>query len=332
MPLFNRFAISLFWRTWLLLMLFLFTSAWVWLFTRHYLGTDQHPVVMTLIGLGIITLTMLVGAAVATWINQPLSQLSFAASRLKEGEFDSSLNESMLTREIREVNQGFNRMARELAKVEGDRAVMLAGISHDLRTPLARIRLEAEMSVQDEQALKHIADDIDQLDALIDKFMDYARPGDAHLVPVLMSPLMEQVIQQFRDTRLIRINAHLPIDTKVLADPIDLGRVMSNLIENARRYGRSDDTGVTVVDITYRRSGPWCIYTIRDHGPGVAPEKLAELTTPFFRGDAARTAATGAGLGLAIVEKSLQRMGGELKLANATGGGLIAQVQLRRAP
>ena len=276
--------------------------------------------------------TLMGSAVIARLINQPLKRLSFAASRIREGEFDSVLDESMMTREIREVNQGFNRMARELAKVEGDRAVMLAGISHDLRTPLARIRLEAEMSVQDEVARKHIADDIDQLDTLIDKFMDYARPGDVHLVPVLMSNLMDRVISQFRDTKLIRINANLPIDTKVLADETDLSRVMTNLLENARRYGRSTDTGVTVVDISYRRSGAWAVYSLRDHGPGVAPEKLMELTTPFFRGDAARTAASGAGLGLAIVEKSLQRMGGSLELANAEGGGLVAHVRLRRAP
>jgi two-component system osmolarity sensor histidine kinase EnvZ len=276
--------------------------------------------------------TLLGSAVIAGLINQPLQRLSFAASRIREGEFDSVLDESMMTREIREVNKGFNRMARELAKVEGDRAVMLAGISHDLRTPLARIRLEAEMSVSDEVARTHIADDIDQLDALIDKFMDYARPGDVHLVPVLMSNLMDKTISQFRDTKRIRINAHLPIDTKVLADETDLGRVLTNLLENARRYGRSTDTGVTIVDITYRRSGPWAVYSLRDHGPGAAPEKLMELTTPFFRGDAARTAASGAGLGLAIVEKSLQRMGGGLELSNADGGGLVAHIRLRRAP
>ena len=86
--------------------------------------------------------------AIARLINQPLRELSFAASRIREGEFESRLDENTLTSEIREVNMGFNRMARELAKVEEDRAVMLAGISHDLRTPLARLRLEAEMSVQ----------------------------------------------------------------------------------------------------------------------------------------------------------------------------------------
>ena len=123
------------------------------------------------VGIAVIA-TVLGSATIARLINQPLKELSFAASRIREGEYDSILDESMLTREIREVNQGFNRMARELAKVEEDRAVMLAGISHDLRTPLARIRLEAEMSVHDEEARRNIAADVDQLDAIIDKFMD----------------------------------------------------------------------------------------------------------------------------------------------------------------
>ena len=95
---------------------------------------------------------MLGSAAVARLINQPLRDLSSATSRIRGGEFDSRLDETTLTSEIREVNMGFNRMARELAKVEEDRAVMLAGISHDLRTPLARLRLETEMSVQDDDA------------------------------------------------------------------------------------------------------------------------------------------------------------------------------------
>ena len=129
---------------------------------------------------GIALLATLVGSvSIARLINQPLRELSFAASRIREGEFDSVLDENTLTSEIREVNMGFNRMARELAKVEEDRAVMLAGISHDLRTPLARLRLEAEMSVNDDEARQNMALDIDQLDAIIDKFMDYARPGDA---------------------------------------------------------------------------------------------------------------------------------------------------------
>lgn len=282
---------------------------------------------------GIALLATVFGSvAIARLINQPLRELSFAASRIREGEFDSRLDENTMTSEIREVNMGFNRMARELAKVEEDRAVMLAGISHDLRTPLARLRLEAEMSVHDDEAQRNMAQDIDQLDAIIDKFMDYARPGDTKLKPVNLAQVVEREMQGFRDPSTIRIAHKVAIDIAVLADEIELGRVFSNLFENARRYGRSNDTGIAVVHVTYARTGPWVIVSVRDHGPGVAPEKMHQLTTPFFRGDAARTAATGAGLGLAIVEKALARMGGALELDNAADGGLVAHIRLKRAP
>jgi two-component system osmolarity sensor histidine kinase EnvZ len=282
---------------------------------------------------GIALLATIFGSvAIARLINQPLRELSFAASRIREGEFDSRLDENTMTSEIREVNMGFNRMARELAKVEEDRAVMLAGISHDLRTPLARLRLEAEMSVHDEEAQQNMALDIDQLDAIIDKFMDYARPGDTKLKPVNLAQVVEREMQGFRDPSTIRIQHRVAIDIAVLADEIELGRVFANLFENARRYGRSNDTGIAVVHVTYARTGPWVIVSVRDHGPGVAPEKMHQLTTPFFRGDAARTAATGAGLGLAIVEKALARMGGALELDNAADGGLVAHIRLKRAP
>jgi len=174
--------------------------------------------------------------------------------------------------------------------------------------------------------------DIEQLDAIIDKFMDYARPGDTELHPVHLSQLVDREAAPFRDPKQIRIDSRLAIDLAVMADDTELGRVFSNLFENARRYGRSTHTGIAVVTVSHVRTGPWVIVTVRDQGPGVAPGKLSQLTTPFFRGDAARTAATGAGLGLAIVEKSLQRMGGTLELANAPDGGLMAHIRLRLAP
>ena len=276
--------------------------------------------------------TVLGSVAIARLINQPLRDLSFAASRIREGEFDSRLDENTLTSEIRQVNMGFNRMARELAKVEEDRAVMLAGISHDLRTPLARLRLEAEMSVQDEEAKRNMALDIEQLDAIIDKFMDYARPGDTRLMPVHLSGVVDREMAAFRDPAQIRITSRVAIDIKVMADDVELGRVLQNLFENARRYGRSTDTGIAVVTVTYARTGPWVILSVRDQGPGAEPRKLHQLTTPFFRGDAARTAATGAGLGLAIVDKAIQRMGGSFELVNAPEGGLVAHVRLKKAP
>jgi two-component system osmolarity sensor histidine kinase EnvZ len=275
--------------------------------------------------------TVLGSVGIARLINRPLQDLSFAASRIREGEFDSRLDESTLTSEIRAVNIGFNRMARELAKVEEQRAVMLAGISHDLRTPLARLRLEAEISVADEEARRNMAADIDQLDAIIDKFMDYARPEDSRTGPVDLSQVIVREAAAFRDTSQIRISLKLAPGLMVQGDDTELGRIFANLFENARRYGRTVDTGIAQVKVTHVQVGDSVIVTVRDHGQGVPPEKLEHLTTPFFRGDAARTAATGAGLGLAIVKKSLQRMEGNLELANARDGGLVAHIRLKRA-
>ncbi len=302
-----------------------------WLQSQESHGTINRET--WLIWIGIALLATLVGSVtIASLINRPLKQLSFAASRIREGEYDSQLDENTLTSEIREVNMGFNRMARELARVEEDRAVMLAGISHDLRTPLARLRLETEMSVEDDEAKRNMAMDIDQLDAIIDKFMDYARPGETKLKPVPVAQLIDRQAAVFRDPTQIKITARVAPDLVVMADETELGRVFLNLFENARRYGRGTYTGVAEVYVSFQKTGPWAIVSVRDSGPGVAPEKLAQLTTPFFRGDAARTAATGAGLGLAIVDKAMHRMGGQLELANAPDGGLVAHLRLRRAP
>jgi two-component system osmolarity sensor histidine kinase EnvZ len=275
-------------------------------------------------------LLSLAGAAViARLINRPLKQLSFAASRVRGGDFDAShLDEKAVTSEIREVNIGFNRMAEQLAKIEQDRAVMLAGISHDLRTPLARLRLETEMSVADEDARNHMAADIAQLDGIIDKFLEYARPSQATLKPVSLFEIVEACIYPFKDSDEIRIHVDVAPGLLVMADEVELARVMSNLLENARRYGKGVETGVATVDLIARARDHWVLIKVRDHGMGVAQEALANLKKPFFRGDAARTAATGAGLGLSIVDKTVQRMGGTFVLANSSTGGLAAHIKL----
>ncbi|MES2978254.1 MAG: ATP-binding protein [Pseudomonadota bacterium] len=277
-------------------------------------------------------LLSLSGAAfIARLINRPLKQLSFAASRMRDGDFDASLlDERVATSEIREVNIGFNRMAEQLSKVENDRAIMLAGISHDLRTPLARLRLETEMSVADESARAHMAADISQLDAIIDKFLDYARPDPARLSSVSLNGIIESAVYSVKDYDDMRVSVSIPGELTVLADEVELLRVISNLLENARRYGKGVRTGLANVEIAAKTRDQWVLIKLRDHGMGVAPETLNKLTRPFFRGDAARTAATGAGLGLAIVEKTIMRMGGVFSLANSSSGGLAAHIKLRK--
>ena len=274
----------------------------------------------------------LAGAAfIARLINRPLKQLSFAASRMRDGDFDASLlDEKVATSEIREVNIGFNRMAEQLSKIEADRVIMLAGISHDLRTPLARLRLETEMSVSDPDARNHMAADISQLDAIIDKFLDYARPEPAHLERVSLNAVIASAVYAVADYDDMRVTVDVPEDIGILADEVELLRVISNLLENARRYGKTPETGIALVDIAAKSRDQWVLIKVRDHGMGVAPQALTKLTKPFFRGDAARTAATGAGLGLAIVEKTIERMGGVFGLANTVSGGLAAHIKLRR--
>ena len=276
----------------------------------------------------------LAGAALITrFINRPLDQLSRVAGQVREGEYEAQrLDEHARTSEIRAVNIGFNRMADQLAKIEQDRTVMLAGISHDLRTPLARLRLETEMSVADEDARDHMVADIAQLDAIIDKFLDYARPDHVAFSPVRLRDVVDACTYAVQDHEDVRIAVDVPAELAVMADEVELRRVLSNLIENARRYGRTPAKDVAEITIQAQAHNDVVLIKVRDHGPGVVPEQLSQLTKPFFRGDTARTSAVGAGLGLSIVAKNIERMGGSFALTSTPGRGLAAHIRMPRAP
>lgn len=276
-------------------------------------------------------LSLLGAAAITARINRPLKRLSMAASRLREGRYgDVSLDEQVSTPEIRAVNAGFNRMAERLAKAEEDRRLMLAGISHDLRTPLARLRLETELSVPDSQAREAMAADIDQLNDIIDTFIGYARHEHADIQPMLLAPVISKCITPFRSHSQMDIQVEVPEDTLVMADGVELARALSNLLENARRYGQSTKDGISHVRIEAARpNANTVLMRILDEGHGVPQAQLPQLTQPFYRGEQARTAATGSGLGLAIVERAITRMGGRLTLSNRASGGLMAEIELK---
>jgi len=288
-----------------------------------------------LVWLGIAAALSLLGAAIfARLLNQPLQRLSAATARVRAGDFAAPrLDETAGTHEIRALNIGFNRMAEQLAKVEADRTLMLAGISHDLRTPLARLRLELELSVTDEDARQLMASDIEQVTAIIDKFLDYARVEQVRaLQSVDLNGLLAAALLPYQGAPDCAVTLDLPPGLRVLADPVELRRVLDNLLQNASRYGRSPD-GLLRLRISAAPS-PDATVTLQlaDQGAGVAPPLLARLTEPFFRADAARTAASGSGLGLAIADKTLQLMGGALELRNGVSGGLLAQLRLPMVP
>lgn len=274
-----------------------------------------------------VSLSLLGALAITRLINHPLKQLSAATARVRDGEFRAmQLDEAVPTTEIREVNIGFNRMAEQLAQAEADRTLMLAGISHDLRTPLARLRLETEMSVADPATRDLMAADIEQADAIIGKFMDYARAGRPQLEPLDVGEAVHAAVQRWSPQPGVELHAEAPVGLRVPADAVELRRLIDNLLENALRYGRSAD-GVARLEVTVKAQASGVTLTVRDHGPGVPPHLLPRLTEPFFRVDTARTAAYGAGLGLALAQKTAQRMDAHLGLANHPDGGLVIRLE-----
>ncbi|MGC9162109.1 MAG: ATP-binding protein [Thiomonas sp.] len=281
----------------------------------------------------IATLLALIGAAViASFVNKPLRDLRLATARVGAGNYSQMLDEHSGMREIREVNRGFNRMARSLQEVEEERALMLAGISHDIRTPLARLRLEAELSVPDEQSRQNIIDDIEQADRIISKFLEYARSIAPKLEAVDLNALIDFVRDRYQKDETVVLHLRAPTVPLVQANALELQRILVNLVENAKRYALTPGEVHTDLDISLQPCIDSVLLTVRDHGPGVPPDQLAHLTRPFFRGDAARTSAKGTGLGLSIVDKTIAAMRGRLDITNAEGGGLQVRIWLPHSP
>src|SRR5690554_6685479 len=277
-------------------------------------------------------LLALLGAAVsARFVNRPLAQLAKVAQQLARGEMPSPLPETGPA-EIRDMNIAFNRMARDIRQTEADREIMLAGISHDLRTPLARMRLEIEMSQMSEEARQAIDEDLAQIDHSIGQLMEYARPAAA--VPeygIDVSAVMREVFERER-THTRSMSGHLTasIEPGLYAriSAHDLKRIVTNLIENARRYGRSEEDGRAHIALSTRLQGHLIVIDVADRGTGVAPADVERLLRPFARGELARTGVSGAGLGLAIVERLLGQVGGRLDLLPNTPTGLIARIEI----
>ncbi|HYS13909.1 MAG TPA: ATP-binding protein, partial [Burkholderiaceae bacterium] len=259
-------------------------------------------------------LSILVAVAITRVVNKPLGQLAEAARSLGAGHAPASLPDKGPA-EIRTVNQSFNRMVADLAQLERDRAVLLAGISHDLRTPLTRLRLEIDINPLPESARHAMAGDIEQMDAIVGQFLDYARPAPQQPKDrVVLAPLIEQALAQARVAADPDATVALDLDPAIAVDgyPTEVSRAIENLLTNAARYGRNPDTGQLDLTVGVRRDGMHAVLSIADRGPGIAPEMVERLLRPFERGDAARSEARGAGLGLAIVERVARLHGGEL--------------------
>src|SRR5471032_3102985 len=282
----------------------------------------------------VVSLLSLVGAAlISSLINRPLARLTQAARQIAEGKRPDPLPEEG-PREIMQANRSFNQMVDDLQQIESDRAVILAGISHDLRTPLARMQLELEMANLSTEAREGMQSDIGQMDAIIGQFLDYAKPTEASsFINVDISELLTDTAHEVGRLPDVRIHTDIAERAHVMGNATDLKRVINNLIENARRYGKRPGSDVAEIDIKCTVKGMHTskrvVVEVQDHGQGVPDDKLGELLKPFTRLDTARGQANCAGLGLAIVDRVLLRHGAELHVRNRDGGGLQFQIVMR---
>ncbi|MEX3605664.1 MAG: ATP-binding protein [Burkholderia sp.] len=267
-------------------------------------------------GLFALALSLLGSAFITSLVNQPFSRLALAARKVGAGQMPEPLPERGMG-VAAETNRSFNQMVRDLEQLDTDRALMLAGISHDLRTPLARLRLETEISPSDQATKDAMVDDIEQMDRIIAAFIDYARPMQPRsLGPVDLSLVAHDVAARLANEEGVQIRTVLTPAAVIEADETDMRRVIGNLVENSRKYGLSHGDGIARITVETRASHARIEVIVRDEGLGIPDDQLPLVMRPFYRVDAARSKADGTGLGMAIVLRIVCRYRGTLKLRN----------------
>jgi len=271
-------------------------------------------------GGALLALALLGAWLIASRIARPLAGLAEAARRIGRGEAPAPLPEGG-ERELRTVQSAFNRMAGDLASMERERAMVLAGISHDLRTPLSRLRLALEMSGAEPAAAQGMNADIEEMDQVIGQFLDFAR-GDAEArEPVAVDTLADEVAAHFAKLgKPVRRTGASGATVSVAR--MALHRALMNLVDNALRHAGGE------VEVSASRLDGQVALEVLDRGPGIPDAEVDRLKRPFTRLDAARSGRGGAGLGLAIVERVAHAHGGRFELAPRQGGGLAARLLL----
>ena len=270
-------------------------------------------------GLALLALALAGAWFIASTLSRPLGAIAAAAREVGRGQPPAPLAETG-PREMRTVSVAFNRMAGDLAAMERERAMVLAGISHDLRTPLSRLRLALEMSGADREIAEGMGADVEEMDEVIGQFLAFARGEDEHLIEDDLNGLVAEIVEGYRrrERPVSLESGQLP---PLRFAPLAIRRAVGNLVDNALRYAGG------AVEVSTRRDGALVLIEVMDRGPAVPTHELERLKRPFTRLDEARGGG-GAGLGLAIVDRIARAHGGRFELALREGGGLVARLAL----
>ena len=266
----------------------------------------------------------------AAWIfvrqlSAPLKRLVIAARLFGQGRSVRLPVDIDTASEMAEVYRAFNQMTDDVEQAGRERELMLAGVSHDLRTPLTRLRLSLELLDSDNELTTDMVRDIEDMNAILDQFLAFIRDGrdeprEACDLNELISSVVAPYIQQGHPIRLC-----LETMPSLALRRVSIKRLLVNLLENALRYG---EHGIEVAaSVVNDEHAAYVAISVLDRGPGLEPDDLERIFNPFFRGDQAR-GGQGAGLGLAIVQRIAAQHGGNVELHNRAGGGLEATVRL----
>lgn len=273
---------------------------------------------------GLALLAAFTGYLLQRHLNRPLRELARAAQRVSAGDKPPPLPTDGPT-EIAQVSRAFNQMTDALQQAEATRALMLAGVSHDIRTPLTKLRLAIAMALprgSNDALVASSESYLDQIDTILQQFMDFAGSGEREAPqPGDLNALAGQLVADFAG-----LGHEFEFEEGALPvfefRPIAVMRLLMNLMQNAVNYGR---TGLMIR--TWRDGDAACLL-VGDRGNGMRAEELERLKSPFSRGANARTHSGGSGLGLAIVERIARLHGGSLVFRDREGGGLEAVVRL----
>lgn len=306
-------------------------NVWIKQPVSYYANYSPTLIFVWLLGTPILSLLAIL--LLTRQINRPLERMRKAAKQYLQTGHTENLATTSGPIEVRQVNQALNQLFTTLEQTEKERTVMLAGISHDLRTPLTRMRLTAEM-LPDEFFKEGLVYDIDDMDAILEQFVSFMRDGsDEALQLTDLDEIFHEIIVQFSPLKFIHQPARLPL---LPLRSLSIKRMIINLVSNAKRYGAepvvlkayiAEDT--IPADPTDTRSLPYIkkqLYiVVRDHGEGINEAELDNMMQPFVRGEQARTT-QGSGLGLAIVKRIAGLHKGVVKIRNHPSQGLDVRV------
>ena len=287
---------------------------------------DRYAVKPPLAAIAVIVLgtflSLLTALFLVRRLTVPLARAARAASQVGAGELPEPLPETGPA-ELAELARRFNTMASEVRELLDNRTTLLAGISHDLRTPMTRLQLNLEMlrDAPSPARIDRAVADLADMDQLITGYLELARTTQAEArVRVDLAVLLDELAA---DAGLAWPGA---ASCEVEAGRLALRQIVSNLIQNAQRYG-----GGTPVELALECTDRLARVAVRDAGPGIPDDQLDKVFRPFYRLEASRSQATGGtGLGLAIVRQLAESNGWRVTLKNRATGGIEAVLEIRR--